>query len=321
MAQVPTNEIRLVIIGKTGNGKSSSCNTILGQEICESACSNEGVTIFSMVRYANRFGKLICLVDTPGIQDSSRNNKDVQNKIQDCIKFSCPGPHAIILVVQIGRFTKEDVKTVEHFCSHFGKELEKYVIVLFTRFDDMKREMKKKPNHQGMKGFIENLTPPLKEFLSKCGNRYIEFDNTLEGTSAESQVQRLLDIVDNMVRENGGLHYTNQDYQNAEIELQKKIAEIKQKNELERMKIEEKMRKEISDDIRKQYEQKQQELISELERIREEAKKTGLITCVMLEETFLVGNADLHTHSNTNTYKCGLCSELLINNTSEEARI
>ncbi|VDH93605.1 Hypothetical predicted protein [Mytilus galloprovincialis] len=226
-----------------------------------------------MVRYANRFGKLICLVDTPGIQDSSRNNEDVQNKIRDCIKFSCPGPHAIILVVQIGRFTKEDVETVEHFCSHFGKELEKYVIVLFTRFDDMKREMKKKPNHQGMKGFIEDLTPPLKEFLSKCGNRYIEFDNTLEGTSAESQVQRLLDIVDNMVRENGGLHYTNQDYQNAEIELQKHIAEIKQKNELERIKIEEKMRKEISDDIRKQYEQKQQELISELERIREKAKR------------------------------------------------
>ncbi|CAG2255874.1 unnamed protein product [Mytilus edulis] len=214
MAEVPRNEIRLVTIGKTGNGKSSSCNTILGQDICESGCGNAGVTTSCMVRYAKRFEKLICLVDTPGIQDSSRNNEDVQNEIRDCIKFSCPGPHAIILVVPIGRFTDEDVKTVEHFCSHFG-----------------------------MKGFIEKLTPPLKEFLSKCGNRYIEFDNTLEGTSAESQVQRLLDIVDNMVRDNGGLHYTNKDYQDAEIELQRQIAEIKQKNELERMKIEEKNEK------------------------------------------------------------------------------
>ncbi|VDH99297.1 Hypothetical predicted protein [Mytilus galloprovincialis] len=278
MAEVPRNEIRLVTIGKTGNGKSSSCNTILGQDICESGCGNAGVTTSCMVRYAKRFEKLICLVDTPGIQDSSRNNEDVQNEIRDCIKFSCPGPHAIILVVPIGRFTDEDVKTVEHFCSHFGKELEKYVIVLFTRFDDMKREMKKNPNHLGMKGFIEKLTPRLKEFLSKCEYRYVEFDNTLEGISAESQVQRLLDVVDNMVRENGGLHYTNKDYQDAEIELQRQIAEIKQKNELERMKIEEKMRKEISDDIRKQYEQKQQELLRELERMREKAKRGNWFT-------------------------------------------
>ncbi|CAG2255876.1 unnamed protein product [Mytilus edulis] len=195
------------------------------------------------MRYAERFGKLICLVDTPGIHDSSRNNEDVQKEIRDCIKFSCPGPHAIILAVPIGRFTDEDVKTVEHFCSHFGKELEKYVIVLFTRFDDMKREMRKNPNHPGMKGFIENLTPTLKEFLSKCGNRYVEFDNTLEGASAESQVQRLPDIVDNMVRENGGLHYTNQDYEKADKELQRKALEIKKKNDQERIENEEKIKR------------------------------------------------------------------------------
>ncbi|CAC5407059.1 unnamed protein product [Mytilus coruscus] len=258
MAEVPRNEIRLVMIGKTGNGKSASCNTILGQDVCPSGFSNEGVTTSCMVRYAERFGKLICLVDTPDIQDSSRKNKDVQEKIRDCFKFTWPGPHAIILVVPIGRFTNEDVQTVKHFCSHFDEKLEQYVIVLFTRFDQMKREMRKNPNHTGMQGFIENHTPLLKEFLR---------------TSADSQVQRLLDIVDNMVKDNGGLHYTNDDYQNAEKELQRQAMEIKKKNDQEKIEIEEKMRKEISDDIRKQYEQKQQELIQELQRIPKKGER------------------------------------------------
>ncbi|VDH93604.1 Hypothetical predicted protein [Mytilus galloprovincialis] len=144
----------------------------------------------------------------------------------------------------------------------------------------MKREMGKNPNHTGMKGFIENLTPPLKDFLSKCGNRYVEFDNTLEGASAESQVQRLLDIVDNMVRENGGLHYTNQNYENAEKELQRQALEIKKKNDRERIENEEKMKKEIDDNLKKQYEHTQQQLEQELQRAREQQKKNDVVTQV-----------------------------------------
>lgn len=275
MAEIPRNEIRLVLIGKTGNGKSSSCNTIIGKEVFPFGCDNNGVTTTSSVRYAKRFGKLICLVDTQG-----QNNEYYQKEIKKCINFTTPGPHAIILVVHLNRFTVEDVETVNHFCAHFGGNVEQYVIVLFTRFDDMKREMEKKSNHTGMRGFIENLKPPLKEFLSKCGNRYIEFDNTLGGTSADSQVQRLLDIVDNMVRDNGGLHYTNEDYEIAEKELQRQAMETKKKNDQDGMKIEEKMINSLSD-IRKQYEQKQQELIEkELQRCRGPPKGRNIVDVV-----------------------------------------
>ncbi|VDH99296.1 Hypothetical predicted protein [Mytilus galloprovincialis] len=259
MAEVPRKVIRLVTIGKTGNGKSSSCNTIVGEQIFPSGCDSAGVTTNCLMRYAERFGKLICLVDTPGLQDISRDNEDVQKEIKRCIDFTTPGPHAVILVVQLTRFTEEDVKTLKHFCSYFGENVAQYVIVLFTRFDDMKR----------MKGFIENLTPPLKDFLRKCGNRYVEFDNTLEGGSAESQVQRLLDIVDNMVRENGGLHYTNEDYEKADKELQRKALEIKKKNDQERIENEEKIKKEI----KKQYELEQQQLEQELQRARERERE------------------------------------------------
>ncbi|VDH89662.1 Hypothetical predicted protein [Mytilus galloprovincialis] len=72
-----------------------------------------------------------------------------------------------------------------------------------------------------------------------------------------------------MVRENGGLHYTNEDYEKADKELQRKALEIKKKNDQERIENEEKIKKEI----KKQYELEQQQLEQELQRARERERE------------------------------------------------
>jgi hypothetical protein len=50
--------------------------------------------------------------------------------------------------------------------------------------------------------FINALTPVLTEFLQKCRNRYIAFDNTLKGSEAEILVKQLLEIIEKMVSAN-----------------------------------------------------------------------------------------------------------------------
>ncbi|CAG2256844.1 unnamed protein product [Mytilus edulis] len=181
------SKFRLVLIGKTGNGKSKTGNTVIGQQLFNSKCQSGSVTIKCQKENTNRFGKEISLVDTPGLFDTRTDNANVLSEIKNCISLTLPGPHAIILCVPITRFTQEDVQTVNFFIKHFGKQLMKYVIVLFTHFDDWKRDNEDDPQAcQSINGFINSLSTELKSFLGQCNNRYIAFDNTLKGPLCRS---------------------------------------------------------------------------------------------------------------------------------------
>ena len=278
MVEPPSNEVRIVLIGKTGNGKSKTGNTILGEKVFDCGASATSITTTCQLRDATRFQKKISLVDTPGAFDNRTNNEEIQNEIKRCIWLTSPGPHAIILCVQTNRFTKEDVETVEHFCSYFGENLAKYVIVLFTRFDDWKRDS----GNSNIQGFIDTLPCSLTDFLQKCKNRYIAFDNTLTGDEANAQVEGLLSMIENMVRENGGSHYTSEDYQRAEIALRKQIMEDKAKKEREILEMQQRIRKEADEELRKMYEERERKLKADLEKIRNETKSSNnWLDCVI----------------------------------------
>ena len=101
-------------------------------------------------------------MDTPGVFDTRKKIDSTQEEIKRCIWLTTPGPHAIILCVPIGRFTAEDVETVNHFV----ESLMKYVIVLFTRLDDWKRDqVDNGVSDDNINGFINSLTECPRNFL------------------------------------------------------------------------------------------------------------------------------------------------------------
>lgn len=162
-----------------------------------------------------RFGKKIVLVDTPGIFDTDEPNDKTQAEIIKCIGITAPGPHAFIMVVNLARFTEEEMKTIDHFVKYFGETVYQYFIVLFTRKDELDNE------NISLKSHLSNVPKKLKEFIGKCDERVIAFNNKLKGDESDAQVKELLKMIEKNVHKNGGRFYTNEAYQEAEREIQK----------------------------------------------------------------------------------------------------
>ena len=80
------------------------------------------------------------------------------------------------------RFTKDEEQTVQHFVKYFGEDIYKYLIVLFTRKEELDRR------NLSLKQFIENSGQSLKSFIEKCGGRAFPIENTLQGDELDEQV-------------------------------------------------------------------------------------------------------------------------------------
>ncbi|XP_039621247.1 uncharacterized protein LOC120536813 [Polypterus senegalus] len=197
-------DLRIVLLGKCGVGKSSVGNKILGND--EFSVGNFSSTECEK-REAIIDDRNITVIETPCLF-----NEKMTDQIKNSIELTFPGPNVFLMVLQFDNFTNEEKQMVTVLQEIFGEKVFKNTLVLFTHGDKLSSKSVK---------IFSHWHKELRQLLALCSNRHHIFDNAMEDD--QKQRSQLLEKIDEMMQLNESQYYIADQKNDLEVKMEQQM--------------------------------------------------------------------------------------------------
>ena len=167
-----SKSVRILVTGKTGVGKSTLVNALVGEYVAK-----EGDTLDPETQHVERnslkmSGVDVTFWDTPGLQDGTRREGVYLKEMSE----QCKDVDLVVYCARMdeARFREEDYEAIKNLTKAFGPELWTNVVVVLT-FANMVRPMRVRNDPEKVREFfLSRLLQWEKKIREVVGNSGVE---------------------------------------------------------------------------------------------------------------------------------------------------
>ncbi|GFR98466.1 immune-associated nucleotide-binding protein 7 [Elysia marginata] len=222
-----SSTVDLILIGRTGQGKSKTGNTILDRPVFKVSRHTASETLEINWGSRDYKDKEIKVVDLPGVKDTRYSLEKsialLKNTMKEAMMISRVGYSAFLYVLKYPlRCTEDDMRDLEILEDLLKKDFAgKHGILVITggdtfdsdRDDDADADVDL-DDDQFFEQWCEKQQGPFRKLMEKCGDRVVLFDNVTKDKNKKcKQLDKLLMLVKMLKGCNG--RYKDEDFEEA----------------------------------------------------------------------------------------------------------